>query len=82
MPIITCDVDGLSEQVADTFGVKTAVADPSQLAAAICKLAESDLTKLGTAARASVANHHEEHLKAWSQLLRRHAPTAQLADAA
>ena len=82
LPVIACNADGLSEQISDTYGLTTDVDDPAQLAVAIGKLLGSDLNRMGASARASVANHHQDHLLAWTRLLHRHAPASQLAEAA
>jgi glycosyltransferase involved in cell wall biosynthesis len=67
--IIVSDADGLGGQVNDSYGLITSAGDPSELAAAICRLATCNRVGSADAARASVVRHHQTHLSAWTQLL-------------
>ena len=68
-PVIAADVDGLTEQVCSEFGLLVPPADAKALAGAIRHMAAADLTRLGEAARRSVASHGADHLAAWRALL-------------
>jgi glycosyltransferase involved in cell wall biosynthesis len=67
-PLITADVDGLTEQVAPDFGQLVPAGDAKALARAICDLARCHLSDMGAAARRSVVNHGADHLAGWRTL--------------
>ena len=68
-PIIVSDLDGLSEQVDLDCGIAVTPEDPRALADAIIALSERDLTAMGLAARASVADHFSGNIRGYRELL-------------
>jgi glycosyltransferase involved in cell wall biosynthesis len=70
-PIIVTDVDGLAEQVAPECGLVVPPEDAAELAKAILRINQMDITKLGLAARESARGHFETNLSQWSALLER-----------
>ena len=67
-PLIVSDLDGLSEQVKRDTGLAVAPENPRLLADAIIRLRGRDLGAMGLAARASVVDHFQEHLRGYREL--------------
>ncbi len=67
-PLIASAVDGLVEQVDDSWGLLVTPNDPRVLAAAIISMAMTDRQSMSVVARVSAVNSFERKIAAWRDL--------------
>ena len=72
-PIVVCDVDGLSEQVAERHGFGIRAESAEQLAQGIQELEGCNLKVMGRCSRQSVEYSFRDHVHSWGSLMHRHA---------
>jgi glycosyltransferase involved in cell wall biosynthesis len=73
-PLIASGIDGLVEQVDESWGVLVASNDPASLADAIMHMATMDRRSMSVLARVSAVNSFERKIDAWRALYARLAP--------
>jgi glycosyltransferase involved in cell wall biosynthesis len=80
-PVIVSDVDGLTEQVHESYGLVVPPKNSTALAGAIRDMAGRDLRAMGEHARQSAIGHAASTLGAWTKLISDLTPRFARADA-